>query len=145
MKWSRHKHLQNTPAIAFLNFLIAFQLQVKEELLPIGEKIWKELETTVKAVKMITEREELLGNNPVIKRLYDYRRPHTDPLNILQVHAVFTPVLNPQKGCANSHHKFTSQLRITNSHRKFASQNFASLIHITDSNDKFTFMHRNFF
>lgn len=114
-------HLHRSLAIAFLYFLIAFQLQVKEELLPIGEKIWKELETTVKAVKMITEREELLGNNPVIKRLYDYRRPHTDPLNILQVHTVFTPVFDPQIGYANSHRKSTSQirvakLRIANSH-----------------------------
>ena len=32
----------------------------------------------------VTGREELLANNPVIKRLYDLRRPMTDPLNVLQ-------------------------------------------------------------
>jgi hypothetical protein len=40
--------------------------QVSEDLLPIGTKIWKELETTNRAIKLITEREDLLGNNPVI-------------------------------------------------------------------------------
>mmetsp|Transcript_32228 Transcript_32228/g.79090 ORF Transcript_32228/g.79090 Transcript_32228/m.79090 type:complete len:1003 (+) Transcript_32228:38-3046(+) len=61
------------------------QMLVKPELLPIGEKIWKELDTTISAVKAVTGRNDFVGNNPVLKRLYDYRRPITDPLNILQV------------------------------------------------------------
>eukprot|EP00285_Hemiselmis_virescens_P015091 CAMPEP_0173381640 /NCGR_PEP_ID=MMETSP1356-20130122/4035_1 /TAXON_ID=77927 ORGANISM="Hemiselmis virescens, Strain PCC157" /NCGR_SAMPLE_ID=MMETSP1356 /ASSEMBLY_ACC=CAM_ASM_000847 /LENGTH=993 /DNA_ID=CAMNT_0014335553 /DNA_START=55 /DNA_END=3036 /DNA_ORIENTATION=- len=61
------------------------KLLVPPELLPIGALIWKELDMTIAAIKSVTGRNELLGNNPVIKRLYDYRRPMTDPLNILQV------------------------------------------------------------
>ena len=36
----------------------------------------------------VTGREELLSNNPVVKRLYDVRRPMTDPMNVLQVCAI---------------------------------------------------------
>jgi len=61
------------------------KLLVPPELLPIGAMIWKELDTTISAIKAVTGRPELLGNNPVIKRMYDFRRPMVDPLNILQV------------------------------------------------------------
>jgi hypothetical protein len=37
------------------------------------------------SAQQVTGRDELLSNNPVVKRLYDVRRPMTDPLNILQV------------------------------------------------------------
>lgn len=58
---------------------------VTPDLLPIGDLVFAELVSTIDHVKMVTSREELLSNNPVVKRLYDVRRPMTDPLNILQV------------------------------------------------------------
>jgi len=75
------------------------KLLVPPELLPIGASIWAELELTISSVKAITGRDELLGNNPVIKRLYDFRRPMTDPLNILQVRILseMRAVENPSK------------------------------------------------
>jgi hypothetical protein len=44
-------------------------VQVSEELLPIGSKIWNELDTTIRVIKQITEREDLLGNNPVSNKI----------------------------------------------------------------------------
>ncbi len=44
-------------------------VQVSEELLPIGSKIWNELDTTIRVIKQITEREDLLGNNPVSDKI----------------------------------------------------------------------------
>jgi len=40
---------------------------------------------TTPSLPQVTGRTELTSNNPVIKRLYDLRRPMTDPLNVLQV------------------------------------------------------------
>jgi len=58
---------------------------VTPDLVPIGDMVFAELTSTIHHVKMVTGREELLSNNPVVKRMYDVRRPMTDPLNILQV------------------------------------------------------------
>jgi len=58
---------------------------VTPDLLHIGDMVFDELNSTIEHVKMVTGRDELLSNNPVVKRLYDVRRPMTDPLNILQV------------------------------------------------------------
>lgn len=55
------------------------------DLVPTGDLVFAELESTVAHVKLVTGRTELLSNNPVVKRLYDVRRPMTDPMNILQV------------------------------------------------------------
>ncbi|EKX31868.1 hypothetical protein GUITHDRAFT_121941 [Guillardia theta CCMP2712] len=60
------------------------KMLVPADVLYIGEMIYKELDMSIECVKMITGRENLLSNNPIIKRLYDIRRPMTDPLNILQ-------------------------------------------------------------
>jgi len=60
------------------------QMLVPVDLSPIGTSVFAELEKTVKCVKMVTGRDELLSNNQVIKRMYDLRKPMTDPLNILQ-------------------------------------------------------------
>jgi len=57
---------------------------VSSELLPIGKSVFDEFETTVDCLTQVTGRSELTSNNPVIKRLYDLRRPMTDPLNVLQ-------------------------------------------------------------
>jgi phosphoenolpyruvate carboxylase len=58
---------------------------VTPDLLPVGDMVFAELASTIEHVKMVTGRNELLSNNPVVKRLFDVRRPMTDPLNILQV------------------------------------------------------------
>eukprot|EP00291_Cryptomonas_curvata_P024205 CAMPEP_0172171182 /NCGR_PEP_ID=MMETSP1050-20130122/11746_1 /TAXON_ID=233186 /ORGANISM="Cryptomonas curvata, Strain CCAP979/52" /LENGTH=209 /DNA_ID=CAMNT_0012842577 /DNA_START=579 /DNA_END=1208 /DNA_ORIENTATION=+ len=51
---------------------------------PIGGRIWAEHALTVDCVTKITGRESLLGNNPVLKRMFDLRRPIVDTLNLLQ-------------------------------------------------------------
>jgi hypothetical protein len=53
------------PLYIILKLVSVLHAQVSDDLLPIGTKIWKELETTICAIKLITEREDLLGNNPV--------------------------------------------------------------------------------
>eukprot|EP00293_Proteomonas_sulcata_P019285 CAMPEP_0184315636 /NCGR_PEP_ID=MMETSP1049-20130417/84183_1 /TAXON_ID=77928 /ORGANISM="Proteomonas sulcata, Strain CCMP704" /LENGTH=365 /DNA_ID=CAMNT_0026634251 /DNA_START=36 /DNA_END=1133 /DNA_ORIENTATION=- len=57
---------------------------VPVDLLPIGEQVFAEMQRTIDCIKQITQRDQLLANNPVIKRMYDLRRPMTDPLNVLQ-------------------------------------------------------------
>mmetsp|Transcript_74815 Transcript_74815/g.200577 ORF Transcript_74815/g.200577 Transcript_74815/m.200577 type:complete len:220 (+) Transcript_74815:1252-1911(+) len=51
---------------------------------PVGGRIWAEHALTVECVTRVTGRTSLLGNNPVLKRMFDLRRPIVDTLNVLQ-------------------------------------------------------------
>ena len=43
------------------------------------------LERAIEVVEDVTGHEQLLANNPVLRRSIDVRNPYVDPINLLQV------------------------------------------------------------
>ena len=58
---------------------------VPERLQPMGAELRRRLERAIRGVLGVTGHEELLQENPVIRRSIDVRNPYVDPINLLQV------------------------------------------------------------
>ncbi len=57
---------------------------VPEPLRPVGAFLRAQLATTIRAVLAITGHDELLADNPVLRRSIDVRNPYVDPINLVQ-------------------------------------------------------------
>jgi phosphoenolpyruvate carboxylase len=61
------------------------EVLVPPELQPLGEELRSRYERTVKNLLRVTDHDELLANNPVLRRSIEVRNPYVDPINLLQV------------------------------------------------------------
>ena len=61
------------------------EVLVSEELQPLGGELRERYEETVERLLVLTGHDELLENNPVLRRSIDVRNPYVDPINLLQV------------------------------------------------------------
>ena len=51
----------------------------------LGAMLRSRLERAIEVVEDVTGHEQLLANNPVLRRSIDVRNPYVDPINLLQV------------------------------------------------------------
>jgi phosphoenolpyruvate carboxylase len=58
---------------------------VDEALRPIGESFHKRMLQLIQNILLLSQQEELLENQPSIKRSLELRNPYTDPLHFLQI------------------------------------------------------------
>ncbi len=61
------------------------EMLVPEEQRDLGEELRHSFRRTVEALLRLTERDELLVENPVLRRSIDVRNPYVDPINLVQV------------------------------------------------------------
>ncbi|HEX7086996.1 MAG TPA: phosphoenolpyruvate carboxylase [Vicinamibacterales bacterium] len=58
---------------------------VPADLTALGRDLRERLTATARAVLRVAERDELLDDNPVLRRSIDVRNPYVDPINLVQV------------------------------------------------------------
>lgn len=58
---------------------------VPKDVQPFGEALRKKLEKTRESVLKTTSHQELLEQNPVLRRSIATRNPYVDPINLVQV------------------------------------------------------------
>jgi phosphoenolpyruvate carboxylase len=58
---------------------------VDPRLQPMGESFHERMLALIQNIKTLTQQEELLENQPSIKRSLELRNPYTDPLHFLQI------------------------------------------------------------
>lgn len=56
-----------------------------DDLRPVGADLRRRLVSTIDIVRRVASHEELLEENPVLRRSIDVRNPCVDPINLVQV------------------------------------------------------------
>ena len=56
-----------------------------DDLQPLGDELRDRLARAIEAVLAVTGHDELLDDNPVLRRSIDVRNPYVDPINLVQV------------------------------------------------------------
>jgi phosphoenolpyruvate carboxylase len=79
---------------------------VPEDQQDLGEMLRQRLQRAIEAVLAVTGHQQLLDNNPVLRRSIDVRNPYVDPINLLQVE-----LLRRLRGARNANAEDTVWLR----------------------------------
>ena len=55
------------------------------DLQPLGDELRGRLDRAIGGILSVTGHEELVGDNPVLRRSINVRNPYVDPINLVQV------------------------------------------------------------
>jgi phosphoenolpyruvate carboxylase len=58
---------------------------VPPDLQPLGDELRARLDKAITAILAVTGHDELVGDNPVLRRSINVRNPYVDPINLVQV------------------------------------------------------------
>jgi phosphoenolpyruvate carboxylase len=61
---------------------------VPEPLWPVGDELRHRLARTIAAMRAVTQHDDLLEENAVLRRSIDVRNPYVDPINLVQIEIV---------------------------------------------------------